>query len=142
MTLKELLIQYGYTTDPVKEVDIIERWFVENDFEDLGLSMIARLSAKKIKKLQDKLSFAQSWLPSKIDVNCNEEFANDKPAADMLNKIITYCMLSMPLPDSVLDWAKANIPNINVPQLFFMPTVKYLKETYGIEFKDKPEWEF
>ena len=142
MTLKELLIQYGNTTDPVKEADIIERWFVENDFEDLGLSMIARLSAKKIKKLQDKLSFAQSWLPSKIDVNCNEEFANDKPAADMLNKIITYCMLSMPLPDSVLDWAKANIPNINVPQLFFMPTVKYLKETYGIEFKDKPEWEF
>lgn len=142
MTLKELLIQYGYTTDPVKEVDIIERWFVENDFEDLGLSMIARLSAKKIKKLQDKLSFAQSWLPSKIDVNCNEEFANDKSTADMLNKIITYCMLSMPLPDSVLDWAKANIPNINVPQLFFMPTVKYLKERYGIEFKDKPEWEF
>ena len=142
MTLKELLIQYGYTTDPVKEVDIIERWFVENDFEDLGLSMIARLSAKKIKKLQDKLSFAQSWLPSKIDVNVNKEFANDKSTADMLNKIITYCMLSMPLPDSVLEWAKANIPNINVPQLFFMPTVKYLKERYGIEFKDKPEWEF
>ena len=142
MTLKELLIQYGNTTDPVKEAEIIERWFVENDFEDLGLSMIARLSAKKIKKLQDKLSFAQSWLPSKIDVNCNEEFANDKSTADMLNHIITYCMLSMPLPDSVLDWAKANIPNINVPQIFFMPTVKYLKERYNIEFKDKPHWEF
>lgn len=81
MTLKELLIQYGYTTDPVKEADIIERWFVENDFEDLGLSMISRLSAKKIKKLQDELSFAQSWVPSKIDVNCNKEFANDKTTA-------------------------------------------------------------
>ena len=66
MTLKELLAQYGYTTDPVKEVDIIERWFVENGFEDLGLSMIARLSAKKIKKLQDKLSFAQSWIQTKL----------------------------------------------------------------------------
>ena len=64
MTLKKLLVQYGNTSDPVKEAEIIERWFVENDFEDLGLSMIARLSAKKIKKLQDKLSFAQSWLPS------------------------------------------------------------------------------
>lgn len=142
MTLEELLEQYGYTTDPVKEVDIIERWFVENDFEDLGLSMIARLSAKKIKKLQDKLSFAQSWIPSKIDVNCNEEFVNDKSTADMLNKIITYCMLSMPLPDSVLDWAKENIPNINVPHMFFMPTVQYLKDRYNIEFKDKPEWDF
>ena len=129
MTLKELLVKYEDTTDPVKEADIIEEWFVENDFEDLGLSMIARLSAKKIKKLQDKLSFAQSWIPSKIDVNCNKEFANDKLTADMLNRIITYCMLSMPLPDDIYEWAKENIPNINVPKVFFMPTVKYLKES-------------
>lgn len=142
MTLKDLLIQYGNTTDPVKEADIIKRWFVENDFEDVGLSMIPSLSAHKIKKLQDKLSFAQSWIPSKIDMNWNEEFVNDKTTADMLNKIITYCMLSMPLPDSVLDWAKENIPNINVPKFFFMPTVKYLKDRYNIEFKDKPQWEF
>ena len=104
--------------------------------------MISRLSAKKIKKLQDKLSFAQSWIPSKIDVNCNKEFANDKLTADMLNHIITYCMLSMPLPDDIYEWAKENIPNINVPKVFFMPTVKYLKDRYNIEFKDKPEWNF
>ena len=134
--------QYRNTTDPVKVADIIKRWFVENDFEDVGLSMISSLSAHKIKKLQDKLSFAQSWLPSKIDVNCNKEFANDKLTADMLNRIITYCMLSMPLPDDILEWAKANIPNINVPRVFFMPTVKYLKDRYNIEFKDKPEWNF
>ena len=137
MTLKELLIQYRNTTDPVKEAEIVERWFVENDFEDLGLSMISRLSAHKIKKLQDKLSFAQSWLPSKIDVNCNKEFANDKLTADMLNRIITYCMLSMSLPDDILEWAKENIPNINVPRVFFMPTVKYLKERYNIEFLEQ-----
>ena len=65
--------------------------------------MITRLSAKKIKKLQDKLSFAQSWIPNKIDMNVNKEFANNKATADMLNKIITYCMLSMPLPDEILD---------------------------------------
>lgn len=142
MTLKELLVKYGNTTDPVKEADIIEEWFVGNDFEDLGLSMISRLSIKKIQKLQDKLSFAQSWLPNKIDVSCNKEFANDKQTADMLNHIITYCMLSMPLPDYILEWAKANIPNINVPKLFFIPTLKYLKERYNIEFKDKPQCEF
>lgn len=142
MTLKELLVQYGYTTDPVKEAEIIEKWFVENDFEDVGLAMITRLSAKKIKKLQDKLSFAQSWIPNKIDMNVNKEFANNKATADMLNKIITYCMLSMPLPDEILDWAKENIPNINVPKFFFMPAAKYLREKYNIEFKDKPIWNF
>lgn len=142
MTLKESLIQYGNTTDPVKEADIIKRWFVENDFEDVRLSMISSLSANKIKKLQDKLSFAQCWIPSRIDMNYNKEFANDKPTADMLNRIITYCMLTMPLPDDILEWAKENIPNINVPKLFFMPTLKYLKERYNIEFKDKPQWNF
>ena len=142
MTLKELLTQYGNTTDPVQEAEIIERWFVENDFEDVGLSMIPRLSARKLDKVQKKLDFAQSWIPNKIDMNVNKEFTNDKTTADMLNKITTYCMLSMPLPDSVLDWAKENIPNINVPKFFFMPTVKYLKERYNIEFKDKPEWNF
>lgn len=142
MTLKELLLKYGDTTDPVKEADIIEEWFVGNDFEDLGLSMISRLSIKKIQKLQDKLSFAQSWIPVKIDVSYNKEFANDKQTADMLNQIITYSMLSMPLPDDILKWAKENIPNINVPKLFFVPTIKYLKERYNIEFKDKPQWNF
>ena len=142
MTLKELLAQYGDTTDPIKEAEIIEKWFVENDFEDVGLAMITRLSAKKIKKLQDKLSFAQSWIPNKIDMNVNKEFANDKATADMLNKIITYCMLSMPLPDEILDWTKENIPNINVPRFFFMPAAKYLREKYNIEFKDKPTWNF
>lgn len=66
MTLKELLVQYGNTTDPVKEAEIIERWFVENDFEDLGLSMIARLSVKKIKKLQEDVNYANSILNNAV----------------------------------------------------------------------------
>lgn len=142
MTLKELLVQYGYTTDPVKEAEIIEKWFVENDFEDVGLAMITRLSADKIKKIQDKLSFAQIWIPNKVDITWNGEFANDKLAAEMLDHIITYCMLSLPLPNGVLAWAKENVPNMNVPKLFFMPAAKYLREKYNIEFKDKPTWNF
>lgn len=141
-SLLELLRQHGNTTDPTVEAKIIEEWFVENDFEELGLSMIPRLSANKLAKVQKKLDFAQSWIPSKIDLNVNKEFVNDKLTADMLNHIITYCMLSMPLPDDILDWAKTNIPNINVPKFFFMPTVKYLRKRYNIEFKDKPEWDF
>lgn len=142
MTLKELLIRNGDTTDPIMEAKIIEEWFTENDFEDVGLAMIPHLSACKLAKVQKKLDFAQSWIPNQIDMNINEEFANDKSTADMLNKIITYCMLSMPLPDGILKWAKENIPNINAPKFFFMPTAKYLKERYNIKFKDKPEWTF
>lgn len=140
--LLELLRQHGNPANPTVEAKIIEDWFTENDFEDMGLAMIPRLAACKLAKVQKKLDFAQSWIPSKIDLNLNEEFAKDKLTADMLNTITTYCMLSMPLLDDVLEWAKENIPSINVPKLFFMPTVKYLKERYNIEFKDKPEWNF
>lgn len=28
------------------------------------------------------------------------------------------------------------------PRFFFMPTVKYLRKRYNIEFKDKPTWDF
>lgn len=64
----------------------------------------------------------------------------DYDTAVWLNKIITYCMLSMDLPGDCLKWAKENIPKMNLPKLFFMPTIAYLKDKYGIEFKDKPEW--
>lgn len=140
--LLELLAQYGNTTDPTMEAKIIEEWFTENDFEDMGLAMITRLSACKLAKVQKKLDFARSWIPSQIDLNLNEEFANDKPTAYMLNQITTYCMLSMELPTSILEWAREHVPTMNTPKIFFLPAAKYLKENYNIEFKDKPKFVF
>lgn len=141
-SLLTLLYQHGNSTDPTVEAKIIEEWFVENDFEDVGLAMIPRLSARKLAKVQQKLNFAQSWIPSKVDLNLNEEFANDKPTADMLNAITTYCMLSMELPTSILEWAREHVPTMNTPKIFFLPAAKYLKENYNIEFKDKPKFVF
>ena len=141
-SLLTLLYQHGNSTDPTVEAKIIEEWFVENDFEDVGLAMIPRLSARKLAKVQQKLNFAQSWIPSKVDLNLNEEFANDKPTADMLNAITTYCMLSMELPTSILEWAREHVPTMNTPKIFFLPAAKYLKENYNIAFKDKPKFVF
>ena len=142
MTLIELLRRHGNTTDPIMEAKIIEEWFTENDFEDVGLAMITRLSSNKLAKVQKQLDFARSWIPNKVDLNINEEFANNKATADILNRITTYCMLSMELPTEILEWAKEYIPKMNVPKIFFMPAAKYLKERYGIEFKNKPQWNF
>lgn len=117
-----------------EDIEIIKKWFVENNFEDLGLRMIPELAAIKAGKIQKQLDYARSWIPVKIDVR-NED-GIDSDTAQKLNKIVTYCMLSMDLPETLLNWAKENVPKINLPKFFFMPTIDYLRCKYGIEFKD------
>ena len=117
-----------------EDIEIIKKWFVENNFEDLGLRMIPELAAIKAGKIQKQLDYARSYIPVKIDVR-NED-GIDSDTAQKLNIIITYHMLSMDLPETLLDWAKENIPKINLPKFFFMPTIDYLRDKYGIEFKD------
>lgn len=117
-----------------EDIEIIKKWFVENNFEDLGLRMIPELAAIKAGKIQKQLDYARSWIPVKIDLN--EADGIDYDTARKLNKIITYCMLSMDLPETLLNWAKENIPKMNLPKFFFMPTIDYLRDKYGIEFKD------
>ena len=121
-----------------EDIEIIKKWFVENNFEDLGLQMIPELAAIKAGKIQKQLDYARSWIPVKIDLKDSDGIDSD--TAQKLNKIITYHMLSMDLPETLLNWAKENIPKMNLPKLFYMPTIGYLKDKYGIEFKDKPEW--
>lgn len=121
-----------------EDIEIIKKWFVENNFEDLGLRMIPELAAIKAGKIQKQLDYARTWIPVKINMKNVEGI--DADTAICLNKIITYCMLSMDLPEAYLEWARENIPKMNLPKLFFMPAVGYLTDKYGIEFKDKPEW--
>lgn len=135
-SLKELLEEnklFHY-----EDIQIIKKWFVENNFEDLGLQIIPELAANKSKKIQKQLDYARTWIPAKIDMNTVDGINED--TAEHLNDIITYCILSMDLPKFYLEWAKENIPKMNLPKFFFMPTIYYLKDRYGIEFKDKPEW--
>lgn len=135
-SLKELLEEnklFHY-----EDIDIIKKWFTENNLKEVGLQMISELAASKSEKIQKQLDYARTWIPVKIDMKNVEGI--DADTAVCLNKIITCYMLSMDLPEVYLEWAKENIPKMNLPKLFFMPAVGYLKDKYGIEFKDKPEW--
>ncbi len=61
----------------------------------------------------------------------------DKEVGNKLNRIITLYLLDCELPESLLTWAKENIPNMNTPNIIFIPMVEWLKNKYSIEFKDK-----
>ena len=60
----------------------------------------------------------------------------DKDVAKLLNKVQLLATLSIPLTSTpeLLAKAKELIPTIELPKMFFLPTIGYLQQ-YGIYFK-------
>ena len=139
VTLKELVYDYSSVCS---DMELIKKWFIENDAETEGLSLVCDLAQYKADKIQRKLHYAQSWIPSMCPLETLPELKDKPEIAKNLKAIITYQMLSLPLPESFVEWAKDNIPNMDIPQMFFLPTAKWLKEKYGIEFRNYSEFNF
>ena len=60
-TLKELVEWQKFTNQD--DLDIIKTWFIENNMESEGLSIISDLAESKANKLQATLNNARAWLP-------------------------------------------------------------------------------
>ena len=130
ITLRELLDKYeGFYSDK----EIIVEYFVQNNMEYEGMNLLISLAKNKTQKVQNELDYIKSWIPVKIDMTKVHGY---KEVGEKLNQIITCQICGFELPNDLLEWAKENIPNMKLPQLMFMDTVKWLKEKYGIRFKD------
>lgn len=133
-TLKEL-VEWQRMTD-LSDLQIIKTWFVENNMEIEGLSIITDLAEEKANKLQTVLDGARAWLPILPDLEKSNQGLLNKEQADMLQKIIIVFLLGMDLKESGLyGWAEKEIPKMKCPTIIFVPCVKWLKEKYGILFK-------
>lgn len=139
VTLKELVYNYSSVCS---DIELIKKWFIENDAETEGLSLVCSLAQCKIDKVQCKLQYAQSWIPTIYPLETLPELNGKPEIAKNLKAIITYQMLSLPLPECFIKWAKDNIPNMDIPRMFFLPTAKWLKEKYGIEFRNYTKFNF
>lgn len=138
-SLKELVYMQALTGE--SDLDIIQRWFIENDMEQEGLKIIAELSYSKSNKIQQTLDYARMWLPYACAMPKQPRYAKkrhyyDKKTETNLINITQYHLLKMSLPEFLLDWAKENIPQMERPFAYFQPTIDWLKEKYGIEFKE------
>lgn len=133
-TLKELVEWQKFTNQD--DLDIIKTWFIENNTESEGLSIIADLAESKANKLQSTLDNARAWLPILPDLEKSNQGLLNKEQADILQKIITTFLLGMDLKESGLySWAEKEIPKMKCPTIIFVPCVKWLDEKYGIRFK-------
>lgn len=138
MTLKELIDSQKYTG--VSDIDIIKFWFVSNDKESEGISLMAELSKAKMDKIEDTLGYARAWIPNipliyEANIGCKHPVSKD--IAAKLDVIVLYHLLDMPLSDVLLNWAKENIPTMESPTIMFRPAIEWLKNEYGIEFVDR-----
>ena len=121
----------------MSDTQVIIAFFDKNDVEEEGIQLITELSKIKVEKLKRKERMVKEWtsyLPSKY------LYKNyDLEIADMLHTLeLDYLSHGGELSKSRLEWAKENIPNIKLPQLYFRPLIEWLDKE-GIRFKgEKP----
>lgn len=135
ITLKQLVDEQNFTS--LSDIEIIRKFFVLNDMEEEGMDLIHTLTKSKVEKLKHKNRVVEEWtshLPSK---HLYENY--DLDTADRLHALeLDYLSHGCELSDSRLAWARENIPNIKMPQVYFRPLIEYL-DNKGIRFKgEKP----
>lgn len=140
ITLKQLLEINDLLNYP--DIHIIKEWFTKNDLEEEGIELISDLAQSKIRKLQYPLESIRNWDLLLTTVQGREtfmKFGYDKKTAMNLEIIERIGLLNLDLKEcEVYEWAKNTIPTLNVPKVFFIPTLKYLQK-YDIYFKDTPK---
>lgn len=127
ISLKELVENAKFTQE--SDLQIILNWFCVNEMESDGLELLPKLAKSQLDKVRNKLEYAQVWIPNMISTN--------NRYLDLLQQ---YCMLDKNLKDSIelYEWAKTNVPNMEMPIPYFRATNDYLKK-YGISFKESEE---
>jgi len=139
-TLRELIARQYLTSET--DLEVILKWFIENNLEQEGLELIPKLAKSKSDKLEEVLNYARSWIPNTIiplpkrSKGAKKIHYYDAPTTHNLSLIVQCSILKVELPPYLKEWAEKTIPTMDTPTLFFMPTVEWLKDKYNIRFKD------
>lgn len=135
VTLRQLVDEQNFTGS--SDIEVIKNFFNMNNLEQEGMDLIHDLTESKVAKLKHRQMVVEEWashLPSKY---LYENY--DLDTADRLHILeLDYLSNGCKLSDSRLNWARENVPNIKMPQVYFYPLVEYLDDQ-GIRFKgEKP----
>ncbi len=60
-TLEELIEEQKYTK--ISDIEVISKWFCDNNREEDGLELITKLNKSKVDKLSKILNNARMWPP-------------------------------------------------------------------------------
>jgi hypothetical protein len=120
----------------MSDMEIITSYFIDNNMEEEAMEITHNLAKAKITKMKQNEWFIKTWaytLPS-------EYLYNNYPVkvATMLHRIELDYIVNREVTNIRLEWAKENIPNLKMPEIYFFPCIDWLKEQ-GIRFKDDEE---
>lgn len=122
----------------MSDIEIITSYFIDNDMEEEAMEITHSLAKAKITKMKQSEWFVKTWaytLPSEyLYKNYSVKIAT------MLHRIELDYIVNREVTNSRLEWAKENIPNLKMPEVYFFPCIDWLKEQ-GIRFKDDEEEE-
>ena len=137
-TLKDLMYHYEESGCSVPDITIIEKWFIENNFEEEGLKLITELARSKISRVETSLNSIRAWDLGLITSKDIQKQGYDEETSAKLETLERAGLLNKELGRLYLyKWAKETIPELDVPSIYYTPTLKYLSK-YGIYFKNMP----
>lgn len=128
------------------DIDIIVRYFTENECYDEAVDLIVRLLKNRIAYQDSVLAQSRSWIPSLMlghNVNGTAAKYNGKVIPRTTNeeqalydRLTSYFLLDMRIPEDDLDEARKIIPNRTRPFMFYAPALEWLDKEYDIRFKE------
>lgn len=133
VTLEKLVKEQKW--NGMSDIQVIKTFFDMNNMEEEGMDLITELSKTKVEKLKRRERMVKEWtsyLPSKY---LYENY--DLDIADKLHTLeLDYLSNGGELSKSRLEWAKENLPNIEIPKCYFNSLIEWLDDK-GIRFKDE-----
>lgn len=117
----------------MSDMEVITQYFIDNDMEEEAMELSHNLAKAKIEKMKHRQRIVKEWtyhIPS--------EYLYKKYSLDIatsLHRIELDYIVNGEVTGARLEWAKENIPNITLPEVYFFPCVDWLAKQ-GIKFKD------
>lgn len=118
----------------MSDMEIIISYFIDNNIEEEAMELSHNLAKAKIEKMKDRMRSIREWtyhIPSEY---LYQKYSIE--VATRLHRIELDYIVNGEVTGSRFEWAKENIPNIKLPEVYFFPCVDWLEEQ-GIKFKEE-----
>ena len=117
----------------ISDIEIVTQFFIENDMEEEGMELSHKLAKSKIEKMKDRERVVKEWTYSIPSDYLYESYP--VKIATMLHRVELDYIVNGEVTGVRLEWAKENIPNIQMPYVYFQPCIEWLEKN-GIKFME------
>ena len=120
----------------MSDMEIITSYFIDNDMEEETMELSHNLAKAKIEKMKHRQRIIKEWAYHIPSDYLYQKYSIE--IATMLHRIELDYIVNGEVTDRRLEWAKENIPNIKLPEVYFYPCIGWMAEN-GIKFKGYDE---